>query len=240
MAILYYAATAPVNPAGASPVLSPAQVWEGLRRKVRHADQFVPPITSCIVDKEEGNVVHRRVIFEGREEMAEVCTELAPHKVEFRLEDGTEVENVLAAGPSGGESDLYLTYSFKWKFPKIEQGSKEEGDMLAQQQKVSSEILRNGRSASDDRLLTRVVDGAWCGAVYDQGYSGDGIGWKTQGLDACLKKSWFFFLPSLMSWQGYLGVDEETGQPSAHVRAKGGQKKKVKNRFNIIIDWSIY
>lgn len=118
-------------------VLTPAQVWEGLRRKVRHADQFVPPITSCIVDREEDNVVHRRVIFEGSKEMSEVCTELAPHRVDFRLEDGTEIENILAPGPSGDETDLYLTYSFKWKFPKIERGSTEERDMLAEQQKVS-------------------------------------------------------------------------------------------------------
>ncbi|OAA75274.1 hypothetical protein LEL_07262 [Akanthomyces lecanii RCEF 1005] len=157
MAILYYAATAPINPAGAEPVLTPAQVWEGLRRKVRHADQFVPPITSCIVDKEEDNVVHRRVIFEGSKEMSEVCTELAPHRVDFRLEDGTEIENILSSGPSGDETDLYLTYSFKWKFPKIERGSTEERDMLAEQQKnardaVQSSIKVIREMISDGRL----------------------------------------------------------------------------------------
>ncbi|EGX95167.1 hypothetical protein CCM_03439 [Cordyceps militaris CM01] len=156
MTILHYAATAPVNPSGAAPVLTAAQVWEGLRRKIRHADQFVPLITSCVVEKEESNVVHRRVAFEGSKEMTEVCTELAPHKVEFRLEDGTEIENILAPGPSGGPSDLYLTYSFKWKFPKIEQGSQEEQDMRTQQQtmalgavqstiKVIREMVSDGR-----------------------------------------------------------------------------------------------
>lgn len=156
MAILYYAATAPINPAGVEPVLTPAQVWEGLRRKVRHADQFVPPITSCIVDKEEDNVVHRRVIFEGSKEMSEVCTELAPHRVDFRLEDGTEIENILAPGPSGDETDLYLTYSFKWKFPKIERGSTEERDMLAEQQKVSLMRREDGVSVAYDIVLTRL------------------------------------------------------------------------------------
>ncbi|OAA55643.1 hypothetical protein ISF_07748 [Cordyceps fumosorosea ARSEF 2679] len=134
MVVLYYAATAPVNPAGSAPVLTAAQVWAGLRRKVRHADQFVPVITSCVVEREEGNVVHRRVTFEGRPAMTETCTELAPHRVQFRLEDGTEVDNILAPGPDG---DLHLTYAFKWKFPKIEEGGKEESDTLAAQQKVS-------------------------------------------------------------------------------------------------------
>lgn len=137
MTVLYFAATAPVNPAGAEPVLSPAQVWEGLRRKIRHADEFVPPITSCVVEKEEGNVVHRRVVFNGIKEMTEVCTELAPHKVEFVLEDGTEVENILAQGITGEDTDLHLTYSFKWQFPELQEGSAEAKEKLAGQQKVS-------------------------------------------------------------------------------------------------------
>ncbi|KAM3563015.1 hypothetical protein MY1884_001475 [Beauveria asiatica] len=133
MVVLYYAATAPVNPSGISPVLAPAQVWEGLRRKIRHADQFVPPITSCVVEKEENNVVHRRIVIEGGKEMTEVCTELAPHRVDFRLEDGSEVENILAPGPGG---ELFLTYAFKWKFDNVEEGSKEAQNLRAEQEKM--------------------------------------------------------------------------------------------------------
>ncbi|TQV93283.1 hypothetical protein IF1G_07861 [Cordyceps javanica] len=142
MTTLYYAATAPVNPAGASPVLTAAQVWEGLRLKVRHADRFVPPIRSCVVLGEEdgGRVVRRRVVFEGGREMTEVCTERAPHRVEFRLEDGTEVDNILAPGPAG-PADLHLTYAFKWKLSgggdTDEKGGREESDVLAEQQKMA-------------------------------------------------------------------------------------------------------
>ncbi|KAM3484697.1 hypothetical protein MY8738_002016 [Beauveria namnaoensis] len=118
-----YAATAPVNPSG---------VWEGLRRKVCHADQFVPPITSCVVKKEENNVVHRRVVFEGGKEMTEVCTELARRRVDFRLRDGSEIENILAPGPSG---ELFPTYALKWKFADIEEGFEEEQDLREEQQK---------------------------------------------------------------------------------------------------------
>ncbi|KAF1735488.1 hypothetical protein CRV24_004412 [Beauveria bassiana] len=77
--------TSPRQPLWPSPVLTPAQVWEGLRRKVCHADQFGPPITSCVVKKEDNNVVHRRVVFEGGKEMTEVCTELARRRVELQM-----------------------------------------------------------------------------------------------------------------------------------------------------------
>lgn len=140
MVVLYYAVTAPVNPSGAEPALAAAQVWAGLRHKVRHADEFVAPITSCIVNKEEGNIVHRLVVFEGIKEMTEVCTELAPHKIEFCLADGTEIVNILAHGPTQADDDLYLTYSFKWQFPDIKAGSKEEKDVRADQQKVCTAV----------------------------------------------------------------------------------------------------
>ncbi|KAJ6783530.1 hypothetical protein PWT90_02061 [Aphanocladium album] len=143
MVVLYYAATAPINPSGASPALSAAQVWAGLRHKVRHADQFVPSITSCVVEGEKDNVLTRRIVFEGTKETKETCTELAPHKVEFRLEDGTEIVNIVAAGPSGKEEECYLTYSFKWQFPDIEAGSKEEKDMLAEQQKMAQDAVQS-------------------------------------------------------------------------------------------------
>ncbi|KAJ3483003.1 hypothetical protein NLG97_g7418 [Lecanicillium saksenae] len=144
MVVLYYAATAPINPSSsASPSLSAAQVWAGLRHKVRHADQFVSSITSCVVDSERGNVVQRRVVVDGSSvETKETCTELAPHKVEYKLEDGTEIVNIVAAGPSGEEDECYLTYSFKWQFPDIKEGSDEEKKMLAEQQKMAQEAVQ--------------------------------------------------------------------------------------------------
>lgn len=141
MAILHLAATAPINPPGATPVLNKAQVWAGLQRKVRFAHEFVPPITSCIVEKEEGNVVTRRVVFEGVRELSETCTEYAPCRVDFRLEDGSEVANIVGDGPSGDEHDLHLTYAFKWVMPDIAEGSEEAKQTLAKQQEVSGAAL---------------------------------------------------------------------------------------------------
>ncbi|KAM3461992.1 hypothetical protein MY5147_001914 [Beauveria neobassiana] len=124
----------PRQPLWPSPVLTPAQVWEGLRRKVCHADQFGPgpPITSCVVKKEDNNVVHRRVVFEGGKEMTEVCMELARRRVDFRLQDGSEIENILPPGPSG---ELSPTYALKWKFADIEEGCEEEQNLREEQQR---------------------------------------------------------------------------------------------------------
>lgn len=135
MVVLYLAATAPINPPSETP-LTPAQVWAGLQHKVRHADQFVPPITSCIVTKEEGNVVNRTVVFGGERELTEVCTEFAPHRVDFKLEDGSEVTNIVGLGPSGKEDDLFLTYAFKWVLEGVEEGSKEAKEAFEKQQQV--------------------------------------------------------------------------------------------------------
>lgn len=55
--------TAPINPTGATPVLTRAQVWAGLQRKIRFAHEFVPVIESCEVLKDDSGVVERVVKF---------------------------------------------------------------------------------------------------------------------------------------------------------------------------------
>jgi hypothetical protein len=51
------AATRPVNPPGASPVLTEAQVWEGLGIKARQPKSFVAAITHIEVLKDSPNKV---------------------------------------------------------------------------------------------------------------------------------------------------------------------------------------
>ena len=63
MVTLHTAYTAPINPGNASPVLTSAQVWLGLQRKIRHAEEFVPVIESCKVISDENGVVNREVVF---------------------------------------------------------------------------------------------------------------------------------------------------------------------------------
>ncbi|KAJ2989863.1 hypothetical protein NUW58_g3251 [Xylaria curta] len=45
--------TAPINKTGATPILTQPQVWEGLKMKVRKAQDFVSAITECQVLSEE-------------------------------------------------------------------------------------------------------------------------------------------------------------------------------------------
>lgn len=119
MANFHLAATAPINPPGAKPVLSREQVWRALQIKVREPSLFVPVITSCAVVSEKGNVVNREVQFksglglpEGK--ISEACTNYAPAKVHFKMDTGDEVENIVGQGPSDDENDLWLTYAFDW------------------------------------------------------------------------------------------------------------------------------
>jgi len=79
--------SAPVNPAGSSPVVSLAQLWKGMERKVRHGDEFVPAILSCDVEKEntDGTEIVRRVVFKQghgmRPEVTERCVLKQPSRV---------------------------------------------------------------------------------------------------------------------------------------------------------------
>lgn len=95
MTRLNLAYTAPINPSGATPVLTVEQVWKGLERKVRFAQEFVPVIESCDVVKEEDVEVDRYVKFkagsgQGKEGEAvhEIVRMYEPTKVREIL-DGT-------------------------------------------------------------------------------------------------------------------------------------------------------
>jgi hypothetical protein len=63
MVTLHLAYTSAINPAGATPVLTESQVWAGLQRKIRFAQEFVPVIASCDVLEEKDGVVTREVVF---------------------------------------------------------------------------------------------------------------------------------------------------------------------------------
>ncbi|RDA83079.1 hypothetical protein CP532_2564 [Ophiocordyceps camponoti-leonardi (nom. inval.)] len=152
---IHVAATAPINPPGANPVLSEGQVWDGLQRKVRRAEEFVPLISSCVVVEERANVVTRKVVFAEDEEKAvtEVCTEYAPSRVHFRMETGTEVQNIISRDV--GDGTLFMTYAFSWV---VDNGAhKEEGeeDVRDKKQKEASIAV----SKSIEAMRAMVLDG---------------------------------------------------------------------------------
>lgn len=53
-----FAASRSVNPPGASPILTEAQVWKGLSIKVREPQSFVSAISSCEVVSDDGTKVN--------------------------------------------------------------------------------------------------------------------------------------------------------------------------------------
>lgn len=129
MVVLYQSQTYPVNPSGASPVLTLAQLWEVMEIKVRKPEDFVAPITACEVLEDTESFVKRVVSFkEGMGppggKITEDCDIRAPWKVDFRnLDTGAFINNTISQGKD--VTDLYLTFYFEWPYPKVEEGSDE-------------------------------------------------------------------------------------------------------------------
>jgi hypothetical protein len=165
VAIVNLAYTSKINPPGATPVLTRAQVWAGLQRKIRFAQEFVPIIDGCEVLKDDSGVVERIVKFKKgmgpRDEAREVvrgwedcwvcicCITLqyggldggvlltVSLKVDFEQDDGTHVRNVISNGPSG-DDDLHMTYMFEFRYPNIEPGSEEAEKQKTRMKGVSA------------------------------------------------------------------------------------------------------
>lgn len=67
MPAVHLSYTSSINKPGATPVLTVPQIWAGLQRKVRFAQEFVPVIESCTVleEKDDGTVVRDVKFKEG-------------------------------------------------------------------------------------------------------------------------------------------------------------------------------
>lgn len=67
MVTIHLSHTSPINPSGASTILTVPQIWAGLQRKVRFAQEFVPVIESCTVleERKDGTVVRDVKFKEG-------------------------------------------------------------------------------------------------------------------------------------------------------------------------------
>lgn len=139
MVTINLAYTAPINPPGASPVLTKAQVWAGLKRKVLKPYEFVPVIVGCEVISEKGNTVVREVTFaadkNGVEQVVlETCVCLPPCREDFQQENGSTISNIVSKGPDG---ELLMTFSFQWIHEAIAEGSDEEAKQIQEHENVS-------------------------------------------------------------------------------------------------------
>ena len=152
MVIVYSSFTTPVNPPGVLPVLSHAQLWKAMQRKVRYAHEFVPAFSSCEVqsedidpDNEGGLIVHRTATFkEGQgppgltgSSVKEVVKSYEPTRVDFHQEDGSVIQNIISEGIDvDGEKALYLTYVLEYRYPGMERGGHEHREKETGTQKV--------------------------------------------------------------------------------------------------------
>jgi hypothetical protein len=141
MVKLHFAHTSPINPPGATPVLTPAQVWAGLQRKIRFAQEFVPIIESCTVLSDENGVVTREVVFKPgaapKEKAKEVVRGFGTCWVDFQQEDGSVVKNIISDSGEGGAENLHMTYAFEMDFPQFEEGSEGAEKQLCKMKGVS-------------------------------------------------------------------------------------------------------
>ncbi|KAH6844589.1 hypothetical protein B0I37DRAFT_446606 [Chaetomium sp. MPI-CAGE-AT-0009] len=145
MVTFNFAYTAPINPPGASPILTPAQVWTGLQYKVRRAEKFVPVITACQVLSEEQagdgtHVITRLATFragagpKGGGTVREECRLYAPCRIDFLQEDGTMVGNYVSSGPGG---ELMMTYVFEWRVEGVEEGGERARELEGEYVKMA-------------------------------------------------------------------------------------------------------
>jgi hypothetical protein len=114
--------TIEVNPEGATPALTAAQVWKGLEMKAENALPFVPGMTRCEVVERKDNTILREITFAG-DDFKEFITLHAPVQVQFeRVGTGGFIQNTI----SESERGPLLTFTFGLPFPGTAPGSKEE------------------------------------------------------------------------------------------------------------------
>ncbi|KAH7251193.1 hypothetical protein BKA59DRAFT_393595 [Fusarium tricinctum] len=144
MVVINLAYSAPINPSGATPVLTEAQIWNGLKRKVRHADEFVAPIIDCHVVSEEqtetGTKVTREVRFDKgtrgdqNDLVKEIVHEFEPSRVDFHQPDGSNIFNLVSVDEDG---NLIMTFAFEWRHPEIAADSEQVKELREKYSKMA-------------------------------------------------------------------------------------------------------
>jgi hypothetical protein len=66
-------------------------------------------------------------------------------QVDFELDDGTHIRNVISEGPSGNDDDLNLTYMYEFRFPKLEPNSEELEKEKAKFKAVGPTLLSSSK-----------------------------------------------------------------------------------------------
>jgi len=169
MTIIYAAATLPVNPPGATPIITQDQLWAGLERKRGEPQLFIPVIDTCVVLENDGETVLREVKFKdgmgGGQVVAPTVQERITHIKPITSTAGSGLETFATVGSASRvlnivstgekESDLYLTFTFEWDHPEIEAGS----EVAAAKQKGYQTMAPRGVSGTLAQIRKMVAEG---------------------------------------------------------------------------------
>ncbi|MDB5409527.1 MAG: hypothetical protein JWL84_4439 [Rhodospirillales bacterium] len=114
-----------VNPDGATPLLTQAQVWRGLVMKAENAVLFVPSMKSCeVLERHAGGLL--REVVNGPHRFREEITFTPEVQVLFErvgtVENAGWITNVI----SESEHGLLLTFTFSVNLPGVEPGTPAE------------------------------------------------------------------------------------------------------------------
>lgn len=120
-----YSASIDVNPPGAAPVLTHAQVWRGLTIKAEAAMPFVPGMSHCEVLKRFDDGLLREVVIRG-ERMKERITFTPPNEVYFERVESPDNAGWITNLVSESAHGLLLTFTFSVRFPGVEPGTPAE------------------------------------------------------------------------------------------------------------------
>ena len=155
----HVAYTAPINPPTAEPKLSESQIWALLRRKIRRAEDFVggailnTEVISESKDTQGRPVTTRMVTFrQGNRRVEEVVTTFYPVKVEFQQPEGSHIANIVSRGP---DDELFLTYTFEWVHPDLDDGA------LAEKRVVEEKMAKHSVESTIEAMRKMVSDGRW-------------------------------------------------------------------------------
>ncbi|BGP41604.1 hypothetical protein JCM10450v2_005657 [Rhodotorula kratochvilovae] len=160
-----FAATRPVNPPGASPVLSAAQVWAGLEHKARNPTLFVPQISSCKVVQEDEGKITRIVRLGDSPEMKEEVhffpntiayfemSPVGPPPPSSPFATPVRITNLVSYGPPPS-NELLLSFSFAPRMPHV---SDEDAQGMSEQE--LNEQVGKGVEGSIEVIRQMVRDG---------------------------------------------------------------------------------
>jgi hypothetical protein len=124
LAVIFVTHSLPVND-GDNPVLSRAEVWDGLVLKANNALPFVPSMTECVVTARHSDTVFDRDIVLRGQPHTERITLQEPQRVVFTRTAGA-VLGTIANEIEGTDDDLRLRFSFALVVTGVEPGSPAE------------------------------------------------------------------------------------------------------------------